>query len=216
MKQFQANNHNKANKELKSLDSSMSVKEEINHYDRKMYHVIGIKIEARPNEAKNKVIANTIQLHKHGFDKLEKNFRFLGYTKLIVLHDPTNLDEDPDVVVPAHQKAKIKSDVEKDVKAEMEAEIEKRVEERMAKQAKENDAKVEADAKLKEKEDKEVEAIKAFEDEFATAIVGTKAVLLAYANKHGIVLTEKAKDNDSRIKEISNWFDAKMEIENQQ
>jgi hypothetical protein len=90
MKTFKANNFNQALKEIQSLDSEKSgiVKEEINFEDRNHYHVAMVRITDRPGEAKNEVSVNVQMFHEAGFRKLEKNFPFLGWNKLVMIHDP--------------------------------------------------------------------------------------------------------------------------------
>jgi len=90
MKTFKASNFDQALKEINSLDPTVSgiIKEEINYDDRNHFHVAMVRITDRPGEAKNEVSVNVQAFHPEGFAKLEKNYSFLGWNKLVIIHDP--------------------------------------------------------------------------------------------------------------------------------
>ena len=125
MKTIKANNYSQAIKEVEALDKELSlkVKEEIKYSDRKHNHVVAIKISDRPGEAKNEVTANTIIVNDDKLAKLKRNFKFLGFAKIIVLHDATQIEVDETPVLHLHDKqsieAKVKADLESKHKAEM-------------------------------------------------------------------------------------------------
>ena len=129
MKKVIANRFQKAVEEIRNLDKNqvLKINEEIKIEDEQHYHVAMVKITDRPGEAKNEVSVTVQMFNEHGFKKIEKNFKFLGWTKLIVLHDPKlNIEEVEEVE--EVEATKINGKVLTD--AEIEAEIERRAEEK--------------------------------------------------------------------------------------
>ncbi len=127
MEMIKANRFEQAVAEMESLDVNQLKKlnEEIDVKDSKHYHVALITIVTREGQAKNSVKVNIQKFHEAGFKKLEKNFKFYGFTKLIVLHDPT-------ITMESVEKEETKTiDLKPSMtEQEMEAEIEKRAQEK--------------------------------------------------------------------------------------
>jgi hypothetical protein len=120
MKTFKANNYDQAVKEIDALDKSKTevIKEDIRFEDRKNFHVAMVRITDRPGEAKNDVSVNVQMFHDQGFVKLQKSFSFLGWNKLVVVHDPrqneieaTNptIEKDSAMKTPAEIEAEIEA-----------------------------------------------------------------------------------------------------------
>lgn len=129
MKKFKTNKFQQANNEIEALDKGLSVNipTEISEKEKGHYHVALVKIKDRPGEVKNEVKVSVQTFSKISFLKLERNFKFLGYTKIIIVHDPNavseladNQDEDEDKKVinltntpPAKTEAEIEAEIEK-------------------------------------------------------------------------------------------------------
>lgn len=92
MKKIQANNFDQAVKEVKALDETQvsRVVEHIKENESKHFHVLMVQIIDRPGQPKNQVKITSQIFNKVAFEKLQKNFKFLGYNKLIVVHNPSN------------------------------------------------------------------------------------------------------------------------------
>lgn len=140
MKTFKASNYAQALKEIQSLDSEKAgiVKEEINFEDRAHYHVAMVRITDRPGEAKNEVSVNVQMFHEAGFRKLEKSFPFLGWNKLIVIHDPKRNPVEETIAPEAGSVAptvitKTQEEIEAEIEAKAETKANELFEARMAK-----------------------------------------------------------------------------------
>lgn len=92
MKKVQANNFDQAIKEMKALDENQvsKVVEQVSEKESKHFHVLLIQIIDRPGQPKNQVKVIPQIFNKVAFEKIEKNFGYLGYNKIIVVHNPTN------------------------------------------------------------------------------------------------------------------------------
>ena len=198
---------------------SKKIKEKINHADRKHFHVVLVKVTDRPGQVKNKVSVSVQMFAKHGWEKIQKNFQFLGFNKIALLHDPTLLDEKEEVVIPTHARQAATIAATKEVNAEMDAEIEKRVEARLkARQdALDKEAKAKADAakeaaKAKEAPAKELtedEKVEELQNDYAKAMAGNKPELEAFLNKYGISSGDLT-NNEGRKQRITKWFESEM------
>ena len=129
MKLLKANNHEQAFKELSEIDKKAAKKlsSEIKESDKRMYHSIGVKIETVANSAKNKVVLQVIKHHKHGFERFSKDFQLHGFMKIIVLHNPENLEEKEEKHIPQHIKTATRSEIEKELREKFDAELEEKV-----------------------------------------------------------------------------------------
>lgn len=200
MKQFKANNFEQATKELSKLDKDQEgkLKETINYLDRKHYHVIRIEIQTIEGEAKNKVKFNISKHHSNGFEKLKKTFKMMGINRLIILHDPTKLNEKETPTVPAHQKESIEARVRREMKEQHDSEIKQKVSEGIA------------DA-LKEKEDlestgDEKSKTELFYEGYETVMKksATVEMIVAFASEYEIELGEGNKADKQAV--IEEWF----------
>lgn len=131
MKKLKANNYSQASKEIESMDESLVQKlnEEINHDDRKHYHVAMVKIQDRPGQAKNKVSFFIQQYNERAFEKAKKNIAFLGFNKMVVLHDPSQLEEEEETFVPKHVAQKTESEIRKELQAEFDEKLQAKLDE---------------------------------------------------------------------------------------
>ncbi|QHB40973.1 hypothetical protein HWC99_gp42 [Flavobacterium phage vB_FspS_tant8-1] len=126
MKKVQANNFDQAIKELKALDETQvsKVVEQINENESKHFHVLLIQIIDRPGQPKNQIKVVPQIFNKVAFEKIEKNFGYLGYNKIIVVHNPTNqIGEAVEVETKVESGVQMKQE-------EINAEIEKRANEK--------------------------------------------------------------------------------------
>lgn len=136
-----ANNYDQAVKELATQDEKLvsQIPDKIDSAEKEMFHVITVKVNDRPGQAKNEVVQNVQKYHQVGFDKLKKNFLILGFATLIVLHDPNagteeELDEttfDEEDFSKQTVANKVASEIAGKSNAEIEAEIEEKVERRL-------------------------------------------------------------------------------------
>ena len=137
MKKIKANNFDNAHAELKAISEDLvkGLKQKIPHADRKHYVVALVKIIDRPGEVKNAVKIDRVCYDKGRFERMTKNYAVHGYSKMIVLHDPSQLEEDDTVIIPQHVQVKTEAEIRKEVEAENEKVIEQRVKEALAEQA---------------------------------------------------------------------------------
>lgn len=91
MSKIKTNNFDQAKKEMEAMDATLvsKIPSEIDAKDSKHYHVAMVKIMDRPGEVKNDVSINVQAFHQRGFEKIKESFRFLGYSKITVVHDPS-------------------------------------------------------------------------------------------------------------------------------
>lgn len=132
MTKIKANRHQQAVLEVEKLDKELvgKINEEINHDDRNHYHVALVRITDRPGEAKNNVSIVVQQFNEPGFKKIEKNFKFLGWNKMIVVHDPKQNPKEEAPIAPAQTPAPTTNAGTGMTAEEMEAEIERRAQEK--------------------------------------------------------------------------------------
>lgn len=127
MGNIKTNRYSQAVSEIEKLhkDLLLKVSEEIDEKEKKLFHVLLVKIIDRPGEVTNVVTGKVQKYNRHGFDKIKKNYKFLGFNKLILLHDPAlNPKEE------APKAVELKKVETKMSDADMEAEIERRATER--------------------------------------------------------------------------------------
>lgn len=128
MNKIQPSNFDNAVAEVSALRKECVAKipELIDVRESKLFHIIAVKVHDRPGEAQNEVVVEVKKLHKIGFEKFNKNFRFLGFSKLIILNDPEK------VVIPENQEEGKEEDLIVNASGtqltpeEIEAEIERR------------------------------------------------------------------------------------------
>lgn len=212
MKTSKANNYDQAVKELKELSKKQanSISKTVRHEDRKHYHAICVRITMIEGSAKNKVTTNVVQLHEHGFKRLAKHYLSQGINKVILLHDPTQLDEKEVKHLPTHKKESIEAKIRRELKEKHEAEIKKAVSEGIDK-AKEEEAK-ELSEKAEATSDETGDANGAsktkeeLEDEYNFVISdGVKDDKISFADANGINLTG-ATNNGQRNDKIKVWW----------
>ena len=153
MKTIKANNFESAIAELKAFSkgAEKSIKEAIPANNKDHFNVIMVKIIDQPGKPQNVVQSTVVCYDKQRFERVKKNFAFHGYSKMIVLHDPTKMKDQKKVdEIPSHIKAKSMAEL----KAEMEAEIEKKAQAKFEAKMKEfNEAKAKAEAESKDGEE---------------------------------------------------------------
>lgn len=132
MTKIKANRHQQSVLEIEKLDKELvgKINEEINHDDRNHFHVALVRITDRPGEAKNHVSIVVQKFNEPGFAKIEKNFKFLGWNKMIVVHDPRQNPKEETPMAPAQTPAPTTNAGTGMTAEEMEAEIERRAQEK--------------------------------------------------------------------------------------
>lgn len=105
---IKTNNFDQAKKEIQAMDADMvsKIPSEVDVKDSKHYHVAMIKIMDRPGEVRNEVSVNVQMFHPRSFDKIKSSFRFLGYSKITVIHDPSKKGKVEPVKEPSKEPAK--------------------------------------------------------------------------------------------------------------
>lgn len=203
MKQFQANNHKKASEQLDAIAEGLSknLPESVNHKDRFHYHVAMVRISDRPGQAKNDVSFNVQQFHERGFEKMKKNVAFLGFSNAIILHDPTQVEEEATTAKPVHQlrtESKTRDEIRKEIEAENEEEIERRVQERL------NSAKQAPETTNEGGQDDNTDDVKAIGEDVVKN--GQVADLDAYANDYGVEPYDLSSNKDAKREAIQAWL----------
>lgn len=138
---IKASNIESAMKELEGIKKGLadSVSQEIPHANRKHVVVAMVKIVDKPGEVENEVKVDTVCYDPKRFERMKKRFQFHGYTKMIVLHDPSQIEDEGDApVVPLHEKRKTEAEIRAEVQAEMDLEVEKRVAQKLKEKAEQN------------------------------------------------------------------------------
>lgn len=207
-----ANNYAIALKEVTALDQNQSekVKETIKFSDRKHIHLLGVQVIDRPGETKNKVIINPMIVNDDKFEKLKKNAKFLGYSKLIVLHDG-NLHEDEvieddseDEETPEQIIARLTAENEALKAGGNKSEETKPEKETIDPDAGSQGSQVETETSDREK------AIEKLESDYLTAMSGNKDELVKFMVDYELP-QEGITNNEGRKTAINAFYESKME-----
>jgi hypothetical protein len=97
MKTFKSNRLEQAFKELKTIkdlseESIEGLQTEFTLRERKKYHVALVRKENNPRLEKYDVSVSVQSYNERSFPKLKKSLKFLGISKIVLLHDPRNED----------------------------------------------------------------------------------------------------------------------------
>lgn len=135
MKAQKANNYDVAVKELEgySEDLKGKISPEIKFQDRKHYISAMVKVIDKPGSPKNDVKVDIICQDKLRFERMQKNYLFHGYAKMVLLHDPSQLEEEEDFKAPLHVTQKTEEQIRKELQGEMDDKLKKRLDEEMNK-----------------------------------------------------------------------------------
>ena len=106
MNKIKANNYQQAFKEIEAIDKEVAkaLPQEINENDRGHYVVALVKQQDNPVKKKYDVTINIQQYDDRGFAKAEKGLAFLGFDKMVILHNPEQVTatvQTPAPVTPA-------------------------------------------------------------------------------------------------------------------
>ena len=95
MKTIKPNNLLQAQKELKMLSPILleKIKDTIKVSDKHMYHVALIRIISKPGQMDNDAMVSVQTYHRHGFEKIARNYQTSGYNYCVVLHNPQKAEE---------------------------------------------------------------------------------------------------------------------------
>lgn len=133
---------------VKSGAVTERIPKEINKVDGiNHYHVLMVN---KRHDAVNEryIVTGNVQTFGKGkpFEKISKNFKNLGFSSLIVIHDPTNnpVENTASVGLKQHEKSVIARRIEKEEEEEKNARVKRRLEDAEAK------AKAEEEARAKE------------------------------------------------------------------
>lgn len=137
MEKINANNYENAFKELAAEDkkAAQALSETINKKDGNYYHSILLRFTVVPGSRKNDMHMSIVKNHKNAFDRLSKNVGVAQADKMILLHDPSVMKEQPKSIAPAHHVTAAKEVVSaeqaaanaKEFDAKVNAEVEKRM-----------------------------------------------------------------------------------------
>lgn len=135
MKAIKANNYDIASKELIEFSEDLKGKipTEVKFEDRKHYVSAMVKVIDKPGQPKNEVKIDVICQDKLRFERMSKNFLFHGYSKMVVLHDPSNLEEEDDFKAPLHVERKTEEEIRKELQGEMDEKFKTRLDAEMKK-----------------------------------------------------------------------------------
>ena len=201
MKTIKPNNLDQAIKEIEAIDKELvgKVKEEIKHSDRRHNHVIAIKVLDRPGEVKNKVVVSTLILNDDKLEKIRKSFKFLGYSRLIVLHDAKLVKEDVAPTLHVQESESIALKVKRELEAKHQAEID------------ELRKKYESEAiedKTQKKESKEPTEL---DIDYQEAMSGNKDELVSFMEKYDIDQTD-ITNNEGRKDAIKAFYESVQNV----
>jgi hypothetical protein len=201
MKTVKANNYNQAEKEINDLDKSLmsKVKSMIKSCDLMFFHLLAVKITDQPGQTKNKVTLDTIIVNQDKFEKLKKNSSFLGFSKLIVLHDPSLIDKTIVPTLHVHDKESIKAEARKELQKEYDDKFKARVKELEAEKLNESTTGANGGG-LKEE----------LSNDYVEAMSGKKDDLVAFMVKYEIDQSEIV-NNEDRQKAITAYFESQNE-----
>lgn len=127
MNKIKANNYQQAFKEIEAIDKEVAkaLPQEINENDRGHYVVALVKQQDNPVKKKYDVTINIQQYDERGFDKAKKGLAFLGFDKIVILHNPeevtaqANAPQTPAPATPATPTETVEQ-IEARIKAELE------------------------------------------------------------------------------------------------
>lgn len=112
MSTIKANNYSQASKELEAIEKglSASISEDVKAGNENHFNVVMVQ---RINDAVNeryltKLVPQTFS--SEGYEKVKKQFKYLGYTKIILLHDPTLKEEVKQPVVEPTKEEEVKQE----------------------------------------------------------------------------------------------------------
>lgn len=222
-KTVNANRFEKAAKELNKIVGGLASKisKTIKESDIFHYHVALVKVSDRPGQIKNKVTVSVQVYAKQGWEKIQKNFQFHGFNKIVLVHDPEKVKAAPPVQVPQHvvtaATAQAKNQSESAKQKEINDAVAKAKKQWIEDQKKEQDA-LAAAAKEVEVNDEEVVELtdeqkkELLSEEYATAMSGNKPELQAFLDKYAIPSGDLT-NNEGRKKRITAWFEDQMKDE---
>lgn len=201
MQKIKANNYAVASKELVAYSEDLEgvIPEEINFKDRKHYVVAMVKVIDKPGQPKNDVKVDIICQDKIRFERMVKNYQFHGYVKMILIHDPSQLEEQESNKIPSYIKTKTEAEIRKEVEAEMEATINKRVEEAIAQKMKSNE-----EVQTQKEEDKDKDKEKKLTVAKLKKMNGADLEALAKENELDLTGLDKVEDKRNAI---ITWFE---------
>jgi hypothetical protein len=152
MKTVKANKFEKAIKELMAFSKDLEgvIGEDIPVANSNHYNAIMIKVIDNPGSPKNIVKADVMTFDKIRFERMLKKFPFHGFSKMIVLHDPSLNPKSDSPIVPGHVKSQTEAEIRKELEAEFDERLEAKIKEKM-------DAMMELKAKGAKKEDEDGE-----------------------------------------------------------
>lgn len=128
MNKIKANNYQQAFKEIEAIDKEVAkaLPQEINENDRGHYVVALVKQQDNPVKKKYDVTINIQQYDERGFAKAEKGLAFLGFDKIVILHNPEEVTAQAQPTTPAPATPATPTETAEQIEARLKAEFEKK------------------------------------------------------------------------------------------
>lgn len=128
MNKIKANNYQQAFKEIDAIDKEVAkaLPQEINENDRGHYVVALVKQQDNPVKKKYDVTINIQQYDERGFAKAEKGLAFLGFDKMVILHNPEEVTAQAQPTTPAPATPATPTETAEQIEARLKAEFEKK------------------------------------------------------------------------------------------
>ena len=129
------NKHKEAQNQVENLEG-VQIPSEINENEKGYYHVLFITSRPNPTTLKFDHEVKKQVINKETFDRCKDTYKQLGYTNMVIFHNP---------LVQAEDDAKLKADADAEAKAKAKEEADAKI-----KADAEAQAKIDADNKAKE------------------------------------------------------------------
>ena len=128
MNKIKANNYQQAFKEIEAIDKEVAkaLPQEINENDRGHYVVALVKQQDNPVKKKYDVTLNIQQYDERGFAKAEKGLAFLGFDKIVIIHNPETVTATAQTTAPAPATPATPTETAEEIEARLRKEFEEK------------------------------------------------------------------------------------------
>lgn len=95
MSTIKANNYSQACKEVEAIEQGLSAKISSEVKEGNQNHFNVIMVQRINDSANERYITKLVPqaFSAEGYEKVKKQFQYLGYSKIVLLHDPTAKEE---------------------------------------------------------------------------------------------------------------------------